>query len=264
MVVATYYSVKCIQKYILCIKGGIRMLKKLISSILIVSLAISFSACGKSPKNEVDKGTLSTTSKTEAKDSKSDKKIDLGKNEGNVYKNEYFNMTINMPDKWKVATDDEKNALIQTGKQVISDNDKNKEKQIDYSIEKTVYLLVTSEKGLSVNDTSNPSFMAIAEKLTLMQGVVISDGKGYLEQVKKGLQGVTQIPYKFDKEVYTEKVGNKDFYVLEATVSNENVKLIQKYYAAKIGDYVLSFIGTSYNDDQAKKLDTMIKSISFK
>lgn len=240
------------------------MLKKLISSILIVSLAISFSACGKSPKDEVDKGTVSTTSKTEAKDSKSDKKIDLGKSEGNVYKNEYFNMTINIPDKWIVATDAEKNALMQKGKQVVADNDKDKQKQFDYSLEKTVYLLAISEKGLSVKDTSNPNFMTIAEKLDSMQGAVISDGKGYLEQVKKGLQAITQIPYKFDKEVYTEKVGNKDFYVLEATVSNANVKLVQKYYAAKIGDYVLSFVGTSYNDDQAKKLDTIIKSISFK
>jgi hypothetical protein len=240
------------------------MFKKLISSILLVSLAMSFSACGKSSKDEVGKGTVSSTSSTEAKNSKSDKKIDLGKSEGNVYKNEYFNMTINIPDKWIVATDDEKNALIQKGKQVIASDDKNKQKQVDYSLEKTVYLLVTSEKGLSVNDTSNPSFMALAEKLSLMQGVVISDGKGYLEQVKKGLQGVTQIPYKFDKEIYTVKAGNKDFYVLETTVSNGSVKLVQKYYAAKIGDYVLSFIGTSYDDDQAKKLDTVIKSISFK
>lgn len=69
---------------------------------------MSFSACGKSSKKEVDKGTVSTTSKTEDKDSKSDKKIDLGKSEGNIYKNEYFNMTINIPDKWIVATDDEK------------------------------------------------------------------------------------------------------------------------------------------------------------
>ena len=240
------------------------MFKKLISSILIVSLAMCFSACGKSPKNEVDKGTVSTTSNTEAKDSKKDKKIDLGKSEGKVYKNEYFNMTINIPDKWIVATDDEKNHMMQEGKQVITDNDKNKEKQIDYSLEKTVYLLHTSEKGLSVNETLNPSFMAMAEKLNLMQNVAVSDGKGYLEQVKKGLQDMAMVPYKFDKEIYTEKVGNKDFYVLEATVNNGDVNLVQKYYAAKVDDYVLVFIATGFNDDQAKKLDTTIKSISFK
>lgn len=252
-----------VEVYVAC-KGGIGILKKLISSILIVSLAMSFLACGKSPKNKVDKGTVSTTSKTEDKDSKSDKKIDLGKSEGNIYKNEYFNMTINIPDKWIVATDDEKNALIQIGKQVVADNDKDKQKQIDYSLEKTVYLLATSQKGLTVSDTSNSMFMALAEKLDLMQGVVISDGKGYLEQAKKGLQAVNQIPYKFDKEIYTEKVGNKDFYVLEATVNNGNLKIVQKYYAARMGNYVLGFIGTSYNDDQAKNIDSIIKSISFK
>jgi len=252
------------QKYILHVKGGIQILKKLISSILIVSLAISFSACGKSPKKEVDKGTVSTTSKTEDKDSKSDKKIDLGKSEGNIYKNEYFNMTINIPDKWVVATDEEKDAMIQVAKQAVADNDKAKEKQLDYSLEKTVYLLATSQKGLSVNDTSNPMFMAMAEKLDLMQGVVISDGKGYLEQVKKGLLAVNQIPYKFDKEIYTQKVANKDFYVLEGTVNNGDLKIVQKYYAAKMGNYVLAFIGTSYNEDQAKNIETIIKSISFK
>jgi hypothetical protein len=247
------------------------MLKKLISSILIVSLTLSFSACGKIAKQEVDKGTVSTTSSPEAKDSgtekkdtSSSKKIDLGTSEGSVYKNEYFNMTITIPDKWIVATDAEKNDLIQKGKQVVAPNDKDKQKQMDYSLEKTVYLLATSEKGLAVNDTTNPNFIAIAEKLNFAQGVVVSDGKAYLEQVKKGLQGIAQIPYKFEKEIYTEKVGNKDFYVLEATASNGNVKLVQKYYATKIGDYALSFIATRYNDEQGKKLDTMIKDISFK
>jgi len=83
-------------------KGGIGILKKLISSILIVSLAMSFLACGKSPKKEVDKGTVSTTSKTEDKDSKSDKKIDFFGSDKPVVKdyiNQYPELKINFNEK---------------------------------------------------------------------------------------------------------------------------------------------------------------------
>lgn len=241
------------------------MFKKVISGILITVLSLSFVACGKSAKEEVDKGTISgSETSTVGKDEKdkNDKKIDAGEVEGREYKNKFFGMTIKLPSNWIIATDEEKQAIVDSGKQVAAAGDENKEKQYDMSLERTVYLLVTSQKGLNVQDITNPSFMTLAEKLSFFQGV--KDGKGYLEEVKKQLKALAaQIPYNLDKEIYTEKVGGKEFYVLEAVVNGTGVTLTQKYYASVINSYALSFITTSYSDEQSESLNEIIKTISF-
>ena len=223
------------------------MIKKVISCLLILLLAFSFAGCSTTSTKEVAK----------------DKVISLGKNQGNVYTNDFFNMTINIPEKWVVATDEEKNALINKGAEIVAGDDKSKAKQIDLAKLRTVYLLVISAKGMQVQAVDNPNFMVIAEKLSFFQGV--KNGSGYLGEVKKQLKTLSStLPYNLDKEVYTEKVGGKDFSVLEATIKSGNVKLTQKYYACVLNGYALSFITTSYEDAGAKSLDGVLKSVTFK
>lgn len=236
------------------------MLKKVISGVLITVLSLSFVACGKSAKDEVDKGTISSSDKSTV--SKDDKKLDAGAVEGREYKNEFFGMTVKLPDNWVIASDEEKQAILDGGKEVAAGGDENKEKLYDLSLQRTVYLLVTSQKGMSVQDITNPSFMTLAEKLSFFQGV--KDGKGYLEEVKKQLKALAaQIPYNLDKDIYTERIGGKDFYVLEAVVNGTGVTLKQKYYASVMNSYALSFITTSYSDEQSESLDEIVKTISF-
>jgi hypothetical protein len=241
------------------------MFKKVISGVLIVLLSMSFAACGKSAKDEVDKGTVSgsETSSTDKKvKEESDEKINLGKTEGREYINDFFDMKIKVPDNWIIATDEEKQAIVDTGKQVVTGDDEKKSKEYDLSLERTVYLLVTSEKGMNVQDITNPNFMTLAEKISFFQGV--KDGKDYLEEVKKGLGALSaQIPYTFDKEIYVEKVDDKEFYVLEAVVNGTGVTMTQKYYSSITNGYALCFITTSYSEEQSKSLETIIKSVSF-
>lgn len=234
------------------------MFKKVTSGFLIVLLAFSFTGCSKTSDKEETKETTKEVTKEQAKE----QIINLGKNEGNVYSNDFFNMTITMPDKWVVATDEEKMAVLEVGKEIIAKEDESKAEQIDLSAAKSLYLLMISEKGLKDPSTSNSNFIVVAEKISLAQGV--KDGSDYLEAVKEQLKSVAStMPYNLDKEIYTEKVDGKDFNILEATIEVGDVKMTQKYYACVLNGYALSFVNTITSDESAKVLDGVIKSITF-
>ena len=235
------------------------MYKKITTFALTLLLAFSFAGCSRTSTKEVAKTVPKAVTKEVAKD----KQLTLGKNEGNVYTNDFFKMDITIPDKWIVATDEEKTEVLKQGKEVVSKDDKTKAKQMDLSTLRTVYLLMTSQKGLKVQSTPNPNFIVIAEKLSFFQGV--NDGSKYLGEVKKQLKTLAStMPYKFDKEIYTEKVGGKDFSVLEATIDTGTIKMTQKYYACVLNGYALSFISTYTDDVSAKSLDALVKSVTFK
>ncbi|MBU3127430.1 hypothetical protein [Clostridium tagluense] len=240
------------------------MYKKATACLLTLLLAFSFVGCSKPSTKEVTKEIPKSITKEVPKEVAKDKQLTLGKNEGNLYTNDFFKMNINIPDKWIVATDEEKTEVLKLGKEVISKDDKSKAKELDLSELRTVYLLMTSQKGLKVQSTTaNPNFIVIAEKLSFFQGV--KDGANYLGQVKKQLKTVAStMPYKFDKEIYTEKVGGKSFSVLEATIETGTIKMTQKYYACVLNGYALSFISTYTDDVGAKSLDGVIKSVTFK
>lgn len=122
---------------------------------------------------------------------------------------------------------------------------------------------MTSEKGMNVQAESNPNFMALAEKLSFFQGV--KNGKDYLNEIRKQLKAIaSSLPYNLNKEIYTEKVGGKDFSVLEATIEAGTTKMTQKYYAYVLNGYALCFVSTSNIEAGAKSLDGIIKSITFK
>lgn len=253
---------------------------KKLKGAIIITLALcfvfSFAGCGNINKEEVGKGTItnsessagsstSTGTSTSAGTDSNDngKKLDFGTNEGDVYKNDFFGLTVKLPKGWKVASDEEKQKVIDAGTAVVAGDDKSKKTQMELGELKTVYLLMTSKLGLQSQEPSNANFMTMAEKVSLLQG--IKKGDDYLGYVKKQLKDMSsKIPYKLDKEIYTEKVGGKDFSVLEASIENEQIKLTQKYYAYITKGYALCFITSSTSEEDSKVLGDMMKSVTLK
>ncbi|HEY9060067.1 MAG TPA: hypothetical protein VIO64_06130 [Pseudobacteroides sp.] len=259
--------------------------------LLAACLALSSIGCGAIDKEEVGKGEIISSDKTgENTDSKNDetpsekpeesssnepsakpsekaddstgKKLDLGKNEGDTYKNEFFGLSMKLPKDWKVSSDEEKQKVLNAGKEAIAGDDKSKQTQLDLADLKSVYLLMVSKIGMTNQSYDNGNLMIMAEKLSLLQGV--NKGSQYLEYVKKGLKELNgQMPYKLDKDVYEEKIGGKVFSVLETVIESPDIKLTQKYYACVLKGYALVFITTSTNNENDKIIKGMLDSVKF-
>ncbi len=260
--------------------------------LLIASLAFSSVGCGGVDKEEVSKGEIISSEKPSDKPSENggeasekpsdkpsdkpseepsettDKKLDLGKNEGDTYKNDYFGLSVKLPKDWKVSSDEEKKQVLDMGKQVVAGDDKTKQAQVELAEKKSVYLLMLSKvvkTDIALGSDykfDSGNFMVMAEKLSFLQG--INKGSDYLDYVKKGLQDMkTQMPYKLDKPIYSEKIGGKEFAVLDAVLDNEGFKLTQKYYAYVMKGYALVFISTSTSEENSKIIQDMLDSVKF-
>ena len=189
-----------------------------------------------------------------------EKSIDLGTMNGTTYSNDYFNMTIEIPENWTILSEDEKKDLMNKGMEIVAGDDKDFEEALKNNEYRNVYLISTYKYPLNTETTSNANFMSTAEKLSFFQGV--KNGKDYLEEAKK-LLGGTEMSYKFEKEIYNEKVGNKDFYVLETYIEAGEMRVSQKYYARVEKGYSLNFILTYTNDNEKKDVEDILNTVKF-
>ena len=189
------------------------------------------------------------------------KAITMGTLDGTKYTNEYFNFELNVPESWHIATEEEKAAITKAGQDAIAENNEKLGEQIDLSKEKTLNLMFAFRYPLT-HQGVNPSVLCMAENLGLLGSVTVKSGKDYLAMTKTGMEQ-TGMPYTFG-EVTTEKLGDKDFDTMEATIDAGEIKLTQKYYAAIFDGYALVFINTFSSEEEASETKGLLDTVSFK
>ncbi len=189
------------------------------------------------------------------------KAITMGTLDGTKYTNEYFNFELNVPESWHIATEEEKAAITKAGQDAIAENNEKLAEQLDLSKEKTLNLMFAFKYPFT-HQGVNPNVLCMAENLGLLGSVTVKSGKDYLAMTKTGMEQ-TGMPYTFG-EVTTEKLGDKDFDTMEATIDAGEIKLTQKYYAAIFDGYALVFINTFSSEEEASETKGLLDTVSFK
>ncbi len=218
--------------------------QKHIIILLVMSIILTITGCSKGNSSK-DNDTTSN-------------KITTGKVEGATYKNDYFGLTLKIPDKWQVQNQDTVNQIEKTGKDMVAGDDKNLNASMDASLKNVLNLLLVSQYPLGSVVSFNPNFVAIAEKVGLFPG--IKTGKDYLENSKK-LMEKSQIKYDYGKEIYEEKIDGVSFYVMELSVTTGGMTAYQKYYSTIMKKYALNFIVTYSTDEESKSVQQVINTI---
>lgn len=188
-------------------------------------------------------------------------KLDLGVMDKGAYKNDYFGLEMKVPEEWDVQDAEAMNQIMEAGKEMVAGGDAKKKKDLDLAEEQTLNFVMAFKYPPEQQQPINPNIICNAEKLSFLQGV--KTGKDYLDSAKN-MMLETQMPYKFDKEVYTEKLGGKDFDVMEAVIEVGDMKITQKYHTAIMNGYALNFIITYFDDASKAEVDSILKSIQFK
>lgn len=199
--------------------------------------------------------------------SESKKKLDIGTFEGNTYKNDYFGLELNIPEGWTILDEATKAELLGASSELLAGDDSAKEKQIDLSLEKTLYYVLSFKHPMTYQEGFNPNFMCLSEQISKLQGVVnqIKIGEDYLNASKELLLE-TGMPYSFDKEIYQEDVGGKSFYVMEVTLDYSPMIITQKYYATLLDQdrYAFAFVVSYSTDEEKAEVESIIKTVKFK
>jgi hypothetical protein len=150
---------------------------------------------------------------------------------------------------------------MQAGQEAIAENNEDLAKKLDLSKEKTLNFLISFKYPLTHQGT-NPNVLVTAENLGLLGSVAVETGKDYLEITKTSMEQAG-MSYTFS-DTTTEKLGGKDFDVLVGTMDAGTIIVTQKYYAAIIDGYALTFITSSFSDEEAADIKGFMDNVTFK
>ena len=104
------------------------------SSILVVAGFVTVcTGCGQNGADRIER----VADRTE----KVADKIGFGSLENGVYKNEYFGMTVTLPEGWYALDDEARKAVMQKGEKMVAGRDKNLQAAIEATELTTVNLL---------------------------------------------------------------------------------------------------------------------------
>lgn len=219
-------------------KQNVKLFKTTVGLILAASLIFA-TGCSNSAKKTITMGTL----------------------DGTKYTNEFFGLELNVPDSWYIASEEEKAAILQAGQEAIAENNEDLAKKADLAKEKILNLLISFRHPLTHQGT-NPNVIIMAENLGLLGTVAVKSGKDYLEITKTNMEQAG-MGYTFS-DTTTEKLGGKDFDVLVATIDAGTIIVNQKYYVAIIDGYALTFITSSFSDEEAADVKGFMDTVTFK
>lgn len=206
----------------------------------------------------ISTGCFSGMTSTPGKPSKP-QVLDAGKIDGLLYKNDYFGLTMNIPENWSIQNEEAKNEMKESGKNLMENGDDAKKAGVDRSIERSVSMLAASKYPLGTPDKVNAHLLVMAEKVSAFPG--IKTGKDYLLNAKKLMEG-SKVKFAF-KEITSEKIDGFDFDVLECTVKVQGQQVTQKYYATILREYALVFNITYTSQDDSNTLNKAIGTVKF-
>ena len=188
--------------------------------------------------------------------------FDYGKTGNGIYKNDYFDFEIPVPDSWHVQNKEQIDQIRKKGSDMIAESNRGLAEKIKASDVGSAILLAAYKNSTdSINEEYNPSFSIMAENLGSMSGV--KKGKEYLINVKKLMQksGMT---FSFPSGFYSQKVGNKEFDAMDVIMNINGLECEQTYYSIVDKNFALGIIVSSVGKEQKETLKDIINKIKFK
>ena len=193
-------------------------------------------------------------------DRKASDEIDFGTVKNSTYQNDYFGLSIQVPDDWSIQDQESQKRLMDLGGKVIAGEDKILSAVLKASELQTVNLLAAFKHPIGAPVPYNPSIMCIAERIRNMPG--IKRGKDYHFHSKKFLQS-SHLSVSFPREVFTEQLDGKDFDIMPLEMSIAGLTVQQKQYVAITKGYALVIIASYTSDEEEADLNKILQSVRF-
>ncbi len=215
-------------------------MKKIIAIIMCLALVISLAACSNNNGGDVDATVTPDAevvdSTNETKDEPVAKTLSRGSIDGDVYTNDFIDITFTKPADWTYLSDAEMAETLNAGQKIMDIS------ALEMALSKTATIY-----DMSASNADGNSIMVCYENtmLTALREVTAEEYAGYLEDGLKKVEGYTY------ERVSSEQIslGNAEFTKLLYSVTVDGVEITQAYYIKTVGKYAISVIATSTNID---------------
>jgi len=178
--------------------------------------------------------------------------FDRGRLEADVYSNDFFDLSLELPKGWVVLSRDEIDAIMNLGKEVLESEDSTLVESLESS--EVVSLMGIFKYPRDSKVTVNPSMLISAESIHPSSG--IRDGQDYLEKSKAVLLE-TGLAYDFE-DVTTLKYDGQTYGFLKANIDMGEVVIRQSFYALFREGYVVNIIMTYTTEDGMVELRSVL------
>src|ERR1051325_2865559 len=178
------------------------MAKLLRFSLLIVVVGMAVQVYGQSSGGA--KGGANAATKT----------VDLGQHDGVSYSNNFFGLSLSLPQTWVDVSSEQRDTLAAQIKQVLTTSDPAKRSQIEDSMGRSTLLLSLTK--VPAGQPGNATFMLIAERIPSPS---IKTPLDVIQTMKNAMAG-TNFNVQFLGEPHAEKLGGADF--ASITVRNDS------------------------------------------
>ena len=181
--------------------------------------------------------------------------------ENGVYNNEYFGLSLELPEKWSNQDEESNKELSEFGYKMIAGEDENLEKSLKAAAENQQLMFFSASKyPIGTPAADNPNIIGTAELVKSKPGII--RGSDYLYHVKNMLQ-MSGIKLNIEEATKSEELGSVEFDVLKVVLPLGNISVQQKYYSTIMKDYAISFILTYISEDGEKPLQEILKTVKF-
>ena len=153
--------------------------------------------------------------------------------EGNIYTNQYADLSFSMPDSWFIANDEEIAEMMNLSKEMLTD------KSV-FSEEKVASLAVIFDM-IAGDYMAGENVLIQLEKISHIPGHKYLKEEEYLEITKQDLEKAN-LGYIFEEK---EEILIGDYPYLKMSGEIENSSLEQIYLARKFDDYMFCIVITS-------------------
>ena len=186
---------------------------------------------------------------------------DHGSLDGNAYMNDYFGLTLTLPEGWKVHGEAVRERNREAGRKLFDTRDPAAQARLEQAVGNTLNLLTAYQYPVGAAVHFNPAFLCAAEKIP--PAAAEATEADYMEVLKKTF-GHSQAPITIDRDVYTEQVGGETFSVIDITTKFPNAVGHQRYYTRIRRGYALSLVLTYLTDEQLRTLTGVVSSVRFR
>lgn len=219
---------------------------RLLTSISALLLVVFLAGCNHEKKREKVRKQV-------------EKEIGHGVLASTTYTNDYFNLKIEFPKSWHIASKAEKKELNNAGKNMMKASARNSP-AMDASLARTLNLATAFKHPPGTPNVGyNSNFAILAERVKHLPG--IKTGADYLHHAKKTMQTQMRLRTSFQPIETGSKIGSLSADCLPVEISIGPSKVQQRIYATRVKDYVLVVILNYESPSDREILMNLLRSM---
>ena len=197
---------------------------------------------------------------TTQSENKAASEVGYGTLAGHTYANDYFGLTVSIPEEWYIQSREEAEEIARIGQAAVLGKgaDPNLKASVEATQSTTLQLLSAFRHPPGTPGVFNPSVMILAERVKHLPG--IRSGAEYCAMLKQSL-GLSAIKSESDAVESGLKIGSLDAHCLPARMNVGPIVVHQRYYATRYKDYVLALIVSYATDEERAAAEKILADI---